>query len=156
MAVKKELALTEMLLCINTGKTYSETLAQLSTSLHIAKRTFDNYWKEAKERHREDQEAKRNRIAYKTDQADNEALKRGVIERIERLEILTSIARGEAQAQIIPGEQPVNLRTTYVFPNQTERQKAIDQLTRMGEGYSPIKKDFQIDSNRDFEINITD
>lgn len=154
MAPNKEKALTEILLCINSGKNYSETLQEICSKFQVKERTFNNYWKEAKERHQETQEAVRMRIADKTAQADEKAAEKGVIERLERLQILTSIARGEAQKQITPGDRPAEERTKYVFPSIAEVNKAIDMLTRMGEGYSPVKKDFQVDTTRDFVINI--
>lgn len=150
MAAIKEKAVTEILFCIKEGKKYSETFAVLNSKMQIKDRTFANYWKVAIERHRQDEEARRIKLADQVAIADNNAIKSGIIDREGRLRILGDMANGLPQIRKSKDGKEIE-----VFPSIKEQQTAIDMLTRMGEGYTiagkPSRFAFGLDTEEVYE-----
>lgn len=101
----------------------------------VSTRTFDKYWKQAKERHLEILQAiQLKKIEQKT-ALELEASKERVLDRIEAEEILTRIARGvETDIADIPLE---------ITPH--ERIKAISDLSKMKGWNEPKKTEHTLD-----------
>ena len=104
-----------------------EILAKIGEKWQTSPRTFDRYFKEAKEQHKGQQEAIKKEKLGVVIELEKEAVKRDILQKHEVLEILTQIARGNATSK---KEDP---------PKYADRIKAIDTLVKI-EGMEAVKK----------------
>ena len=140
MKPKKEQTVNEMLLEIEMGASYSECLRVNDGLWGLPSSTFDRYWAEASKRFK----ARLDAIEEATTKAavlmEIKALKKAILSKHERQEILTQIAKGE-----IPLVKHIVcdgvIQEVDVVPAWADRRAAIAELNKMEGDYAPVKKD---------------
>jgi len=103
-------------------------------------RTFDRYWQEALSRFADLNLRTQNAFDELRLEGKKEALKKAILTKHERMEILTQIAKGE-----IPLVKHIVcdgvIQEVEVVPAWADRKVAIAELNKMDGEYAPIKKD---------------
>jgi hypothetical protein len=150
----KEKIVNEILFEMDLGITYVDCLALNQTKWRMPTSTFARYWKEALLRITALNELTQNAFNEIYVEGRKEALRRHVLTRLERQEILTAIAKGE-----ILIEKPVvaegMIQMIEVAPALADRKNAIAELNKMDGEYAPVKKD--VTSNGEtIRIDFTD
>lgn len=136
----REFIVSEILSEMDFGISYTDCLAINSEKWHLPKRTFDRYWSDARIRFSTLSEA--TQIAFEALRLEGkkEALKKAILSKHERMEILTQIAKGE-----IPLVKHIVcegvIQEVKVVPAWADRKAAIAELNKMDGEYAPIKKD---------------
>jgi len=140
MKPNKEFAVNEILSELDWGVKYSEALTKYVDLWQISSRTFDRYWQEANKRFKGAAEEVKK---AKTDfiiKEEKKAFKKAILNKHERMEILTQIAKGE-----IPLTKHIVcdgvIQEVDVVPAWADRKAAIAELNKMDGEYAPIKKD---------------
>ena len=134
----KENIITDMLIELEKGISYSDCLALNGTKWNLPKTTFVRYWKTANERHAVNQESMQKAISEEYIQSGKERVKMAILTKEQRMEILTSIAKGEiplTKPMIVDGV----IQEVPVVPNWMDRKSAIAELNKMDGAYAPIK-----------------
>lgn len=134
----KENIITEILVELERGVSKKDCLANVGEKWRIASRTFDRYWKTANERHAVNQESMQKAISEEYIQSGKERVKMAILTKEQRMEILTSIAKGEiplTKPMIVDGV----IQEVPVVPNWMDRKSAIAELNKMDGSYAPIK-----------------
>lgn len=130
---------------LKQGSERGEVLAKCGKKWQTPPRTFDRYFKEAKEQHTAAQQLIKDRIA--NDSAINalEAEKQQIMTVIERKKYLEGIINGT-----IKTKQPFVMKDKIVEymaeANHSERMKAIAELNKMEGDYAATKQDVTIHS----------
>ena len=137
---EKEMIITEILDEIDFGVTSGECKSKICEKWRIAERTFDRYWKEALSRFQALNERTQKALDEIHIEAKKEALKKAILSKHERQEILTQIAKGE-----IPLVKHIVcdgvIQEVDVVPAWADRRAAIAELNKMEGDYAPVKKD---------------
>ena len=140
MKPKKEQIVNEMLLEIEMGISYSECLRINDGLWGLPSSTFDRYWAEASKRFKARLDAIEEATTKAAVSMEIKALKKAILSKHERQEILTQIAKGE-----IPLVKHIVcdgvIQEVYVVPAWADRRAAIAELNKMEGDYAPIKKD---------------
>ena len=140
MKPKKEQTVNEMLLEIEMGVSYSECLRINDGLWGLPSSTFDRYWAEASKRFKARLDAIEEATTKAAVSMEIKALKKAILSKHERQEILTQIAKGE-----IPLVKHIVcdgvIQEVDVVPAWADRRAAIAELNKMEGDYAPIKKD---------------
>jgi hypothetical protein len=137
---KKEFCVNELLSELDWGTRYSEALGKYGKLWGISDSGFDNYWAEANRRFNlTAEEIKKAKMAFAIKE-EKKAVKKAILNKHERMEILTLIAKGE-----IPLTKHIVcdgiIQEREVVPNWMDRKAAIAELNKMDGEYAPIRKD---------------
>ena len=140
MKPKKEQTVNEMLLEIEMGTSYTECLKINGGLWGLPPTTFDRYWAEASKRFKARLDAIEEATTKVAISMEIKALKKAILSKHERQEILTQRAKGEIpliKHIVCDGvSQQVD-----VVPAWADRRAAIAELNKMEGDYAPIKKD---------------
>ena len=140
MKPRKEQTVNEMLLEIEMGISYSECLRVNDGLWGLPSSTFDRYWAEASKRYKARLDAIEEATTKVAVSMEVKALKKAILSKHERQEILTQIAKGE-----IPLVKHIVcdgvIQEVDVVPAWADRRAAIAELNKMEGDYAPIKKD---------------
>lgn len=133
---RKEQMLEEMKTFLKNGTPYADILSPMCLKYDFTKRTFDVYWRTAKERLAEERQ-KQIKVREKL---EAEAIKRDIMKVDERKEILTLLIRGKrlVKKPFIMGGR---LKLIEIPPDYTEIRSMISELNKMEGDYAPIKTD---------------
>ena len=154
MAVVKpnrEIIINEVLAEMDFGSTYSECLVHMAQKWSIPTTSFKRYWATAKLRY----EALSQRTQQAVEDVKVEAAvaraKSRILDKHERMEILSQIARGEVLVH-----KPMVCDGVIAFPaveaDWQSRKAAIAELNKMDGEYAPIKKEITADVKVDQTI----
>lgn len=136
----KQIVVDEILSELDFGISYNECLALNRTKWQLADRTFVRYWNEARTRFSNLSERTQIALEEIYIEGKKQALKKSILDKHERMEILTQIARGE-----IPLNKHIVcdgiIQEVEVVPAWMDRKAAIAELNKMDGEYAPIKKD---------------
>ena len=140
MKPKKEQTVNEMLIEIEMGISYTECLRINDGLWGLPSSTFDRYWAEASKRFKARLDAIEEATTKVAVSMEVKALKKAILSKHERQEILTQIAKGE-----IPLVKHIVcdgvIQEVDVVPAWADRRAAIAELNKMEGDYAPIKKD---------------
>ena len=140
MKPKKEQTVNEMLLEIEMGISYTECLRINDGLWGLPSSTFDRYWAEASKRYKARLDAIEEATTKVAVSMEIKALKKAILSKHERQEILTQIAKGE-----IPLVKHIVcdgvIQEVDVVPAWADRRAAIAELNKMEGDYAPVKKD---------------
>ena len=146
MKPNKEVMITEMIAAMDFGEDRAAAMATLCEKWQIKTRTFDRYWAEARTRFEASMEVEKKAFDEVRLEAKVAAFKSQIMGKVERMEILSKIARGE-----IPLSKPMvvslgsgmgsEIQTTEVAPSWLDRKLAIAELNKMDGEYAPVRKD---------------
>jgi hypothetical protein len=140
MKPNKEFAVNEILSELDWGVKYTEALTKYVELWQISTRTFDRYWQEANKRFNGAAEEVKNAKTAFIIKEEKKAIKKAILNKHERMEILTLIAKGE-----IPLTKHIVcdgvIQEREVVPNWMDRKAAIAELNKMDGEYAPIRKD---------------
>ena len=140
MKPKKEQTVNEMLLEIEMGISYTECLRINDGLWGLPSSTFDRYWAEASKRFKARLDAIEEATTKIAVSMEIKALKKAILSKHERQEILTQIAKGE-----IPLVKHIVcdgvIQEVDVVPAWADRRAAIAELNKMEGDYAPVKKD---------------
>mgnify|MGYP003407107218 CR=1 FL=1 len=139
MKPNKENIITEILIELEKGTSFSDCFKLIQTKSNLVRSTFASYWKTANERHLINQQEAQKRIGdILTDNLINN-LNSAILNKNEALEILTEIAKAEIK-EAKEGEVP-----NYP-PKVIERIQAIKTISEMQGWNAPIKSDIKTDN----------
>ena len=130
MTVTKQKIIDEIIIEIESGSSYTETLAVNGSKWQLAQRTFDRYWSEANEQYKVIQDKRRDITESITTQAHIEVVETAIMSRKEKLKILEEIATGVASFEKILVIQGV-VQREFISPDATDRMKAIEIHNKM-------------------------
>jgi ABC-type methionine transport system ATPase subunit len=97
-------------------------------------KTFDNYWKIAKERYSDEIQATKNARAEQMTFEAKESVKRDILTKFDRMEIATKIAKGISR-KVRNGDTE-----QILTPSDGDRLRALDYLSRLEGDYQDIDK----------------
>jgi hypothetical protein len=154
MKPNKEHLITSLLHEIEKGRNFTECVAFFELDWSLGSSTLKRYWKIASERFRERQGLIQKELALVSMDMEKERLKRSILTRFERQEILSKIADGKLEMVkhiVCDGV----IQEVYVVPAWADRKAAISELNKMDGEYAPVKKD--VTSNGEtIRIDFTD
>lgn len=142
--VSKKTVIDNLIVLIESGKTYSYCLGASGSKWGVPKNTFNRYWKIANQHHTEAQQAiKEAKAALDLQNAIDER-KMQIADINERKEILTKILRGEIPLQkaFVVGK---SIEFIDVVPDWMDRKAAIAELNKMDGSYAAEKIDLSTD-----------
>jgi hypothetical protein len=125
-----------------------DILAKFGKKWRISTRTFDRIYKDAKA-HKKTRLQKQEQIKDRvlTEQT-KEVAGKDILSRMEALEILAKIAKGNARKlpvrTILDGERTKAVEWEMQYPSDGERTKAVSQLAKMEGWETPQKIDLDI------------
>ena len=123
--------------CFNKGVVErGEVMAMFGKKWQTPPRTFDRYFKQAKEAYSEQREVINKAKLEESIAQEKEAVKRDIMGVNEAKEILTKMARGIGRS--------MNGRLFY--PTDAERRAAIDLLAKMSGWHSAEKQEIKIEN----------
>lgn len=135
-----ENAINEILTDLGFGIERAECLSKFVEKWQVSTRTFDRYWAEALSRFNALNLRVQNVLEEEYINGKKEALKKAILTKHERMEILTQIAKGE-----IPLVKHIVcdgvIQEVEIVPAWADRKAAIAELNKMDGEYAPIKKD---------------
>lgn len=138
--VNIENAINEILSDLDFGIDRADCLSKFVEKWQVSTRTFDRYWSEALSRFAALNLRAQNVLEEEYINGKKEALKKAILTKHERMEILTQIAKGE-----IPLLKHIVcdgvIQEVDVVPAWADRKAAIAELNKMDGEYAPIKKD---------------
>jgi len=125
---------------LDFGVEYTQALTMFVEKTGKSTRTFDRYWREAKERFYEGLNDKVAAKAHVVNSPEIQAYKARIIDKFERMQILSAMADGSLQVprNVVTREGVITLEA---FPDYTDRKAAIAELNKMDGEYAPIKKE---------------
>lgn len=91
-APNKENIITDILIELEAGTSYSDCLSVICGKFRVSDRTFDKYWKIANERHLVTQQAIQKQLSEDSTEAEKERLKTAILTKDKALQILSDIA----------------------------------------------------------------
>ena len=136
----KEIIVSELLAEIDFGGSRADCLSINSEKWQLTERTFDRYWKEATERFRDTISRTNEALETVRIEAKKNRLKSLIMDKEERMEVLTKIARGQLtyHKEVATKDGPVEI---IAKPDFVDRKAAIAELNKMDGDYAPVKKD---------------
>ena len=136
----KENIITEILIELEKGISFTACAELFDMNWSLPSTTFKRYWKEANERYQTVNVTAQKELSDIFLEGKKEALKKAILTKHERMEILTQIAKGE-----IPLVKHIVcdgvIQEVDVVPAWADRKAAIAELNKMDGEYAPIKKD---------------
>ena len=136
----KENIITEILIELEKGISFTACAELFDMNWSLPSTTFKRYWKEANERYQTVNVTAQKELSDIFLEGKKEALKKAILTKHERMEILTQIAKGE-----IPLVKHIVcdgvIQEVEVVPAWADRKAAIAELNKMDGEYAPIKKD---------------
>ncbi len=136
----REKIIEDILAELDFGEDRQVCLAMVVKKWQTSERTFDRYWKEALSRFNALHERTKKALDEVYIEGKKEALKKAILSKHERQEILTQIAKGE-----IPLTKHIVcdgvIQEVEVVPAWADRKAAIAELNKMDGDYAPVKKD---------------
>lgn len=137
---EKELIVNEMLSEIDFGASRGECLAINAEKWQLTTRTFDRYWKEALSRFTAFNLKTQNALDEVRVDAAKKRLKKAIMDKEERMELLTQIARGKLKykKEVVTKD---GVTIIEAKPEFSDRKNAVAELNKMDGSYEPIKKD---------------
>lgn len=130
MTPTKQKIIDEIIIEIESGKSYSDALAVNGGKWRLALRTFDRYWSEANEQYKVIQDKRRVITESLTIQAHIEAVESAIMSREEKLKILESIIKGTVQDEKVFFDKGVPKKVP-VSPYVVDKMKAIEIHNKM-------------------------
>lgn len=118
----------------------NQVLAKFVKKWQVSSRTFDRAWKIAKKTHTDSQNKLQKEKDRLYEQAELEAVKSDIMDKIERQMVLSQIARGEIplkKAMVVDK----SIEYIEVIPDWMDRKNAITELNKMDGSYSPTKQE---------------
>ena len=136
---EKEMIITEILDEIDFGVTSGECKSKICEKWRIAERTFDRYWKEALSRFQALNERTQKALDGVHIEAKKEALKKAILSKHERQELLSKLATGEIRSwrEVVTESGVIKLE----YYSASEAKQNIAELNKMDGDYAPVKKD---------------
>ena len=136
----KEKIISDILSELDFGIDRAACLDLMGKKWQTTTRTFDRYWQEALKRFAALNLRTQNALDEVYIDAKKEALKKAILTKHERMEILTQIASGQLTFQ---KEVPTKFGPQMITatPDFTDRKAAIAELNKMDGEYAPIRKD---------------
>jgi len=138
--VNIENAINEILSDLDFGVARADCLSKFVEKWQVSTRTFDRYWSEALVRFNALNVKAKNALEEEYVAGKKEALKKAILTKHERMEILTQIAKGEiplVKHIVFDGA----IQEVDVVPAWADRKAAIAELNKMDGEYAPIRKD---------------
>jgi len=122
------------------GLNYTKALAGSIEKWRIAPRTFDRYWALAKKEYEGQQQEVRAARLEVLIEAEVAKVKAGIMDKHERMEVLSQIARAEItlQREVLSSD---GIQALTVVPEYNDRKAAIAELNKMDGEYAPIRKE---------------
>lgn len=116
----------------------NKVLSKFVKKWQVSDRTFDRNWKKALSAFTDYQKRLQKEKDEISIEAEKEAFREGVLDKTERMQILSQIARGE-----IPLTKPMvvdkMIQEVDVVPDWMDRRNAIAELNKMDGSYAPAK-----------------
>jgi len=119
---------------IEKGTDRGKVIAKYCKKFQKSPRTVDTYWKIANEQHRVLQDKAKRAADASYIKASEEAAKKAVMSKAERLEVLSNIARGEVTMKVL--DRKKNIIEVPVSVETLEKIKAIAELNKMEGDYA--------------------
>ena len=136
----KENIITEILIELEKGISFTACAELFDMNWSLPSTTFKRYWKEANLRYQTVNVTAQKELSNIFLDGKKEALKKAILTKHERMEILTQIAKGE-----IPIVKHIVcdgvIQEVDVVPAWADRRAAIAELNKMDGEYAPIRKD---------------
>jgi len=140
MKPNKENIITDILIALERGTTYNSCLAEIDFIWECSETTFSRYWKEANARYRKVNEEIQLDLKSALKDSAEARLKMGILTKLERMDILSDIARGKLiLTKYIVCDGMIQERE--IAPDYNDRKGAIAELNKMDGDYAPVKKD---------------
>ena len=139
MKPKKEQTVNEMLLEIEMGTSYTECLKINGGLWGLPPTTFDRYWGEASKRYKARLDAIEEATTKAAVSMEIKALKKAILSRHERQELLSKLATGEIRSwrEVVTESGVIKLE----YYSAAEAKQNIAELNKMDGDYAPVKKD---------------
>jgi len=127
---------------MDLGVSYTQAKAINGEKWQVPQRTFDTYWAEASERYKDILEIERNARNEVRIQMAKDSLKKAILNRHERMELLTQIAKGDIsfEKEVATKFGPI---TILQKPEFVDRRAAVAELNKMDGEYAPVKKELK-------------
>lgn len=140
MKPNREALINEMISDIDFGMDRGDVMEGFVEKWQLSTRTFDRYWQVAKKQYDDEQKAVRlERQEIKID-AEVSKVQGRIMDKIERLAVLTSIADGTLSIQKTAVTK-MGVLTYIAVPDFNDRKTAIAELNKMDGEYAPIRKE---------------
>ena len=147
MKPNKENIIIDILAELEKGISYKTCLSLNDVLWQVSERTFCRYWKIASDKYREQQAATEIELSSIRIEAKKERLKKAILTKDERMEILTKMAKGK-----LIYYQMINTKAgSYnmpIIPTMADRKNAIAELNKMDGSYTPIQTDIMSGGER--------
>jgi phosphomevalonate kinase len=130
MILTKQKIIDEIIIEIESGKSFTECVAVNGGKWRLAQRTFERRWSEANEQYKIIQDKRRAITESKTTQAHIESVESSLMSRNEKLKVLEDILNGTSSFEkivIIQGQ----IERVLVTPDASDRMKAIEIHNKM-------------------------
>ena len=149
----KENIITEILIELEKGISFTACAELFDMNWSLPSTTFKRYWKEANERYQTVNVTAQKELSDIFLEGKKEALKKAILTKHERMELLSKIATGEIPTwREVITEAGIQKLEYY---SGAEAKAAIAEINKMDGEYAPIKKD--ITSNgQTISINFED
>lgn len=146
MKPNREHIITEILRELEKGASFSACADLCDLNWSIPTTTFKRYWKEASERHKLAQEKLQTEIMELSAEIKKDRVRKAILTREERLEILSEIARGEQPMTkyivvSLGDNQGSVIKERTIYPAWKDKRDAVAEINKMEGDYAPIKKD---------------
>jgi hypothetical protein len=140
MKPNKELIVNEILGEMDFGITYKACMQLNQSKWKLTEGTFVRYWKEASARYLAANEREQKAKEVVRAEMAKERVKKAILTKEERLEILSQIARGDlSYKQEVPSK--FGPQTVTAWPSFNDRKGAVAEINKMEGDYAPIQKD---------------
>jgi hypothetical protein len=140
MKPNKELIVNEILGEMDFGITYKACMQLNQSKWKLTEGTFVRYWKEASTRYLAANEKEQKAKEVVRAEMAKERVKKAILTKEERLEILSQIARGDlSYKQEVPSK--FGPQTVTAWPSFNDRKGAVAEINKMEGDYAPIQKD---------------
>ena len=137
---KKDIIIAELVADMDFGVTREQALASTHKKWQTTTRTFDRYWQLAKQIYSDEIEALRAARLDVKIAAEVEKVNSEIMDKNERMRVLTQMANGTLQVQrnVVTKD---GVLTVLALPDYADRKAAIAELNKMDGEYAPVRKD---------------
>jgi hypothetical protein len=135
----KQAIITEMIVLLENGTNYGTCFKLNETKWNLTKSTFIRYWKVASESYNNSQNEAQRLIAEQSIEATLKRHNEAIINKEQRMEILSNMALGQMQV-LKPMSVAGEVVEVFVRPDYNDRKNAIAELNKMDGSYAPIKQ----------------
>lgn len=151
MKPSKEIIVNEMLLEIELGITYKECMVVNGGLWKLPDTTFNRYWSAASKRFKAQLEATQSALDDVRVEWAKEALKKAILSKHERQELLSKLATGELKSwREVVTEAGIQKLEYY---SAAEVKGHVAELNKMDGDYAPTKTETKVTN---VEIDFTD